>query len=263
MRRLSAIALAGLLVACTAAPPPKKPIQSEPTADPAARSREESLEAGMARLQAELARVQEAAASSELRRIDAETRLARLQKRFEELERAHDDAVSEVVRAQAKLRGSVSQADAASDLAEAEIAVNNADTQSGEIAQARSVLEQAAAEFDAGNYGGALYLSTQVKRLVADARSQTSPSADFEPVADETPFESPLALMLNDNSNLREGPGLSNGVITTLPKGTPVDGYSYSGSWVRVLLTDGTSGWIYQTLVQSRDESSNGKAAIE
>jgi hypothetical protein len=255
--RLIIAAIYVILAGCAAAPASQSTSTDlqKSQLNQALREQIQELDTELGSVKGQLAVVRESAAANELRRIDAETRLARLQKRYEELERAHDDAVSEVVRAQAKLRGSVGQADAASDIAEAQIAINNAELGQELLSQARIQLEKASIEFDLGNYGGALYLSSQVKRLIADAHSLASTQVQCDPVGDEIPFESPLALMLSDNSNVRDGPGLKNEIIVTLPKGTHVDGHSHSGAWVRVQMEDGTNGWIYQTLVTARDET--------
>lgn len=210
-------------------------------------NRIEELEAQIERLEAELDQARDQATRTELRRIDAEARFAALTGRYEQLSAAHEEAVAEVVRAQAKLRGSVSQADAASNIAEAEIAlaaINEADRPQAE--QAQSLLEQATAAFAAENYGGALYLSNQAKRLLSSVDAGPLP---LPPVADEVLFAAPLPLVVTGNSNIRSGPGLDHPVLTTLTGGTRVEGYSYRDSWVRVRLEDGADGWVFQSLV--------------
>ncbi len=74
----------------------------------------------------------------------------------------------------------------------------------------------------------------------------------LDSVAGEVAFGSPLLLQVTRNSNVRDGPGLEFAVLTTLRSGTPVIGYSHIGSWVRVKLEDGSSGWIHQRLVSGR-----------
>ncbi len=203
-------------------------------------------------LEAELERVRAQANRTELRRIDAEARFAELSERHQQLTAAHDEAVAEVVRAQAKLRGSVSQADAASNIAEAEIALAAVEDGSRPHArQARSLLEQATAAFAVENFGGALYLSTQAKRVLSNLDAGPMPLAS---VTDEVRFATPLALVVTGNSNVRSGPGLDHAVLVTLAGGTRIEGYSYKDSWVRVRLEDGSDGWVHQSLVaENRD----------
>ena len=65
-------------------------------------------------------------------------------------------------------------------------------------------------------------------------------------------FAQPLPLQVLKKSNIRQGPDLKHKVVTTVPKGVKVTGYSYKGQWVRIMTGDGTHGWIYQTLVGGR-----------
>src|SRR6267143_449579 len=80
-----------------------------------------------------------------------------------------DDARQEVVRAMAKLQTLATRAEAASAIAEAEIALQPlqaAGTRAApEYAQARRLLDQSTVEFNKSNYGGALYLASQAKSL--------------------------------------------------------------------------------------------------
>jgi uncharacterized protein YgiM (DUF1202 family) len=155
------------------------------------------------------------------------------------------------------LRGSVSQADAASNIAEAEIALGAlGEIENQEVSQATALLRQAEQEFDVENYGGALYLSSQAKRLVSQVRGRLESQLQLEPIADETVYASPLPLVVSDNSNVREGPGLTFPVLRTIERGTAVEGHSHNGAWVRVRMDDGADGWIYQSLLAARERAS-------
>ncbi len=97
----------------------------------------------------------------------------------EDLEARLDEARQEVVRALAKLQTVASRAEAASAMAEAEIAVQAlraaTGTQPGagaDFAQSGTLLQQASAEFAKQNYGGALYLANQGKSLAGASRSR-------------------------------------------------------------------------------------------
>src|SRR5881628_1818358 len=95
----------------------------------------------------------------------------------EELQRRLDDARREVVRAMAKLQSLATRAEAASGMAEAEIALQALRSANGsgggssaaspELAQGTQLLQLATAEFDKQNYAGALYLATQAKNAAA------------------------------------------------------------------------------------------------
>src|SRR5207248_525480 len=111
-----------------------------------------------------------------------EQRVARLELRLlerdaqlEELQARLDEARQEVVRAMAKLQTVASRAEAASAIAEGEIAVQSlraaaAAQPATDLAQATTLLQQAGAEFAKQNYGGALYLANQAKRVAGAGR---------------------------------------------------------------------------------------------
>src|SRR2546429_435379 len=86
-------------------------------------------------------------------------------------------ARQEVVRTLAKLQTVASRAEAASAMAEAEIAVQSLRAATGaqpagssDVAQAGTLLQQGSAEFAKQNYGGALYLANQAKNLAGLGR---------------------------------------------------------------------------------------------
>jgi len=118
-----------------------------------------------------------AAARAEQDKKVSRLELALLEKgaQVEELQARLDQAREEVVRAMAKLQTLASRAEAASGIAEAEVALQplrSAPNQQAapEAAQAGRLLREASAEFNQENYGGALYLANQAKALAA-ARS--------------------------------------------------------------------------------------------
>src|SRR2546426_5811834 len=90
----------------------------------------------------------------------------------EDLRARLDDARQEVVRALAKLQTVASRAEAASAMAEAEIALQALRAATGgppggssDVAQAGTLVQQASGEFAKQNYGGALYLANQAKSV--------------------------------------------------------------------------------------------------
>ena len=245
---LACFALVLLLGGCLTAPVQSPPPEALESPDPAiAQAKIIELEDEISRLEYDIRQFNEELAAAELRLIASETQLARLRELNRDLRYSYEEAVSEVVRAQAKLQGNVGQADAASNIAEAEIAL--AAVEDGDPAllrQARMQLADASAQFENGNFGGALYLSNQAKRSIADLEEAGD---TLDPVAEEVTFAQLLPLWLTDNSNLRTGPGLDFSVITVLEKNSMLQGYSYNGAWVRVLLEDGSDGWVFQSLV--------------
>jgi len=175
-----------------------------------------------------------------------------------------DEAIQEVVRAKAKLRSLESKAEAASGIAEAEIAVKAlkaqlaGQTPNPELIKAQELLKMSAQEFKKENYGGAVYLTSQAKghirggQIRLEGREKVAPIKRLPPFKGEVFFALPLPLQVLRTSNLRTQPDRDSKVITTLEKGTPLIGYSHKDKWVRVMSEDGTNGWVFQTLVGGR-----------
>ncbi|MBT8487512.1 MAG: SH3 domain-containing protein [Gemmatimonadetes bacterium] len=164
----------------------------------------------------------------------------------------------EVVRNLAKLQSQASRAEAASGLAEAEIALQSIARMSGaqelpSYSEATAALEEGSQAFAAENFGGALYLATQARSLAASARSRLDPGSAGELRPGETVFATRVPLRtIDQRANVRQGPGLEHGVVATLDAATPVVGQSYTDEWVRIEDDEGREGWIFHTLVMAR-----------
>jgi hypothetical protein len=182
----------------------------------------------------------------EIRLLERDAQLADLQSRL-------DDARQEVVRAMAKLQTLASRAEAASGMAEAEVALRTLSTggqqSPPEAAQVSRLLQQSSAEFEKENYGGALYLANQAKTLANAARGRLAATDRGAPVAGETPFALPVGLKTISRGNVREGPGTSFKVVFAADGGLGLTGYSYVDEWIRVVDDNGRSGWIIRSLV--------------
>lgn len=197
-------------------------------------------------------------AKIKLQILEKEAQIRELEERLNSQRVMLDEAVQEVVRAKAKLRSLESKAEAASEIAEAEIAVKAWKVrlagrgEDPEIVKAEQLLQMSVEEFQKENYGGALYLSSQAKGHIKTSQMLHGGKKKLEAVKGEVLFAQPLPLRVLKTSNLREMPDLKSNILTTLEKGTPLMGYSYKGEWVRVTREDGTGGWIFQTLVGGR-----------
>ena len=164
-----------------------------------------------------------------------------------------DDAIQEVVRAKAAQRSVESQAEAAAQMAETEIALETFRTELGgrpspELIDAERQLELSNKEYEAQNFGGALYLAFQAKAKISEGTRKLEEQTEM---GGTTYLESPLTFTLNSRSNLRRGPGLEFGVIQILDKGVTVTGDTLKGSWVQVEREDGTRGWIHEDLLDA------------
>ena len=191
---------------------------------------------------------------------ELERRVARLELRVlekeaqvEELQTRLEDARDEVVRTMAKLQTLASRAEAASAMAEADVAVQSLRGAQGgrqlpELAQASRFVQQSTSEFNKQNYGGALYLANQAKTVATAGRARVA-GANRTPSPGETNFAMPVRLKVASRGNVREGPGTSFGVAYSVESGTGLTGFSYTDDWVRVTDDAGRTGWIFRPLI--------------
>ena len=198
---------------------------------------------------------------------DADRHAARLELQLlardaeiEDLQNRLEDTRAEVVRAMAKLQSVASRAQAASAMAEAEVALqtmksNAANDPPPEVAQVTRLVKQSSTEFDKQNYGGALYLANQAKTVASGYRGRLGMSRG-EGRPGETLFAVPIKLKTSTKGNVREGPGTNFNVSFSADPNTALTAYSYSDEWIRITDDSGRSGWIHRTLV-SRPDSTN------
>ena len=224
----------------------------------------EKLRQNLAKREASLKALEDEMARLKLRLLERDAQIRQLEERVSSQQVMLDDAIQEVVRAKAKFRSLESKAEAASEMAEAEIALKalkaklKGQAPDPELIKAQELLKMSAGEFKKENYGGALYLTSQAKghirtsQIRLGGREKVARIKHLPPIEGEVLFALPLPLQVVTTSNLRKGPDLESEVLTTMEKGTPLIGYSYKGPWVRVTGEDGTSGWVFQTLVGER-----------
>jgi hypothetical protein len=189
----------------------------------------------------------------ELRVLEKDAQLADVALRL-------DEARQEVVRAMAKLQTLASRAEAASALAEAEIALQSLRAAAGQqagpdLVQATGLLQQGTAEFGKQNYAGALYLANQAKSVAGVAKNRAGDQVRGPLRPGETLFAVPIPLQAIARGNIREGPGASYPVLFTAEAGAALVAYAAIEQWVRVADESGRGGWIHLTLVGKRQES--------
>jgi uncharacterized coiled-coil protein SlyX len=196
--------------------------------------------------------LEQRAARLELKVLEQEAQVDELQSRL-------DDARREVVRAMAKLQSLATRAEAASGMAEAEIALQALRTANGnsappspEYGQGSQLLQLATTEFDQQNYAGALYLATEAKNAAAAGRGRVASDDRSTTRRGEVPFALPLRLQTTGRANVREGPGAGFKVLFTLETGVAIVAYSYVDQWVRIRDESARAGWIHQTLIDRR-----------
>ncbi len=199
---------------------------------------------------------------------DLEQRVSRLELRLmekeaqvEDLQARLDEARREVVRSMAKVQTLATRAEAASGMAEAEIALRTLRRSAGgqtapEVARAAKLLEDASKEFNIQNYGGALWLANQAKTTAGVGRSRFASGDPSAARPGEVMFAIPLRLQTLGRSKMREGPGTSFRAVATLDQGTALVGLSYVDQWMRVQDDSGHTGWVFWNLVQKRQARS-------
>ncbi len=175
-----------------------------------------------------------------------------------DLQRELEAAQQEIVRAMARLQTLASRAEAASVMAEAEIALEAvtgaaANEEVPAAAQARRLLALSTTEFANENYGGALYLASQARRVARTGEVRLSGDGGGRQPG-EVLFALPLALETARRSNVRAGPGIGFQVLFTLDLATPVVGHSHTAQWVRITDDQGRAGWIFHNLVRGTGE---------
>ncbi len=216
-------------------------------------------------LQIEQWRAQDLVRQSQVKQVqsdmDAELYLQLLENRAQlvRLSGQLGEAILEVVRTKAKLRSLESRAEAASDLAEAEIAVESLKSR-GDIwesdpvvVKAAELTELSAREFEQGNYGGALYLTGQAKNVIRNAEARSVNLETQSMLEGEKAFTLPLPLRLLEDVDVRQTPAEDSGVAFSLPAEMDLIGHSYKGQWVRVKTDEGVSGWVYYKYLGNAD----------
>ena len=234
--RLAAPAAACVLTACTFTP-----VSSAPEAPPA----ETALD------------VQPAPpsptrdAADERRIASLELQVLEKSAQIEQLQAQLDEARREVVRSMARLQSTATRAEAASGIAEAELAAKSVPDNVAAAAAIRNLTQLSSAEFEKANYGGALYLANQAKSAALSARGQIEgEQGSLRPY--ERSLELPLQLETRTGANVRSGPGTGFGVVYTLPARSRVVAYSSAEQWLRVVDDSGRRGWISQSLIRGR-----------
>jgi len=180
----------------------------------------------------------------ELHALEREAQVAELQTRL-------DDARDEVVRTMAKLQSLSSRAEAASGIAEAEVALGGLRGRTAAQADATEVsrlVQQASAEFNKSNFGGAFYLASQAKARTAAARGRLAGTATT-PRAGEVTFAVPIRIKTISRGNVREGPGTNTAIAFAVESSASFTAFAMTDDWIRVVDDSGKSGWIFRTLV--------------
>jgi uncharacterized coiled-coil protein SlyX len=232
-RRYRTLSIVTILSACATGSPPPKSV-SKPASG----------------VEIQAAELERRAAQLELQLMERDSVIDSLNARL-------DEALQEVVGAMGKLQSLTSRAEAASAMAEADVAlqsITSSGRDSPESRQGLRLMQLSAGEFKRKNFGGALYLANQAKaaaraHLLAGGRLGNMRSG-------ETPFAVPVKLHVSARANVRNGPGTNFAVSFTAEPSSTLSGLSYLGDWIRVTNDAGNEGWILRSLVLRRADTS-------
>lgn len=163
----------------------------------------------------------------------------------------------DVVRAMAKLRTLATRAEAASAMAEADVALqslNHSGRDVQESRQVRELMKQSTAEFAKQNYGGALYLANQAKTTLLARAPRFGAAERGGKRPGETVFQVPVPLQASAPDHVRSGPGPNFAQSFSVKRGDSLTGRSYLGTWVRVSDGMGREGWLPLSHLAPRTE---------
>lgn len=246
-----ACVVAGLILAgCATAPPPEPAPAPPPPPAPVAPPPPEPVCPQCMDQSQEVARLRQdlAAREAELKDLRSSQR---------DQVKAIQETTREATRAKARLRRLATQADAASYLAEVEVALKALRAQLPPtppqplLALAQGLLDSAAAPFKEGDYGAAMDRAAQAEQLVTVVADQ-APQAGRARVPGEIALSIAIPLRVVTDSQLRREPAPRAVVVTAVKKDSAVTAHAYKGSWMRVETEDGRSGWMSQAQLAAR-----------
>ena len=166
-----------------------------------------------------------------------ETEASRLQIDLREAEAA-------MIAIESGMRSHQSRADAVSVLAESRISVEHAGRnvpwRSPQVAEARTKLEEAEAQLQAGHLGTAVFFASRAHRIANTLNDEAlRVSADRG-----TRFIGARRV------NLRSGPSTQHEILDVLPRQTPVVTERLEAPWWLVRTLTGQVGWVHAKLLQ-------------
>ena len=171
------------------------------------------------------------------------------------------ETTSEISRTKNKLHRLATQPEAASKIAEVEIAINAARQavfdESDAVFQllAQRLLDAAMVAYRQKDYSGAMNHAAQSGELI-DAIANPARKA-LESQDATLIFRISIPLLVTRTISLRADPTDHSRVIGSLEKDTPLTATAYSGNWLRVQTRDDLSGWIQSQSVDVRVDSQN------
>lgn len=189
--------------------------------------------------------------------VEKEAQIRTQQVRQQEQAKTLQKTINQAAHAQVKLRRLATRPAAASTIAEVEVAMDNLKSspfvESEQIvqAQAQRLVKAAAASYAESNYVAAMDYAAYAHGFIDMIRNNRKFKLS-DPRRVTTAFEVPIPLRVTANSNLRQKPGLRAAVLDVLKKNSALIAEAYQGDWLHVQTADGQSGWVLNTLVETR-----------
>lgn len=187
-----------------------------------------------------------------------ETEIRELRSSQRDQVKAVQESTREVTRAKAKMRRLATQADAASYIAEVEVALAAlraslpASPPAPLVTLAQSLLDSTATPFGKGDYGAAMDRAAQAEQVIAVVADSQVPPTQRARVPGEVLLQVTIPLRLVAEGGLRREPQPKAPVVAKLPKDSPLVAHAYKGSWMLVTTEDGRSGWVAQGQLGAR-----------
>lgn len=199
----------------------------------------------------EIARLQQAL-------IDKDAEIGQLRAQQNVQAKELRQTTGEVARAEVKLRRLATEAGAASQLAEAEVALQSLTKSppngaTAQRLQAQQLVAAGSAAFAQGDYGAAVEFAAQAQALVGMVKE--TQAASSARARTEVAFPIAVALQTRVASHLRAQPGRSAAIVGVLKPATPVYALGYRGDWLRVRVEDSRVGWVFGALLEAAQPS--------
>lgn len=168
--------------------------------------------------------------------------------RGQEQAQALQETTSEISRTKSTLHRLATQPDAASKIAEVEVAINAVKQTSLNKADfalqllAQRLLDIAMVAYQKADYTTAMNRAAQSGRLIDAIMNPARKSVDVQDVT--VVFRVPIPMFATHTTNLQADPDHDSKIIILLKRNTPLTAIAYNNSWLRVQTEDDISGWV-------------------
>jgi hypothetical protein len=165
---------------------------------------------------------------------------------------------TQATHARIKLRRMATLPDAASSIAEVEVAMEQlksvplAASEKLTQKQAQRLMKAAVASFEEENYMAAMDYAAKASGFL-DMINSNRASGQRGSGQVTTPFPVSIPLRATTNSNLRSRPDLAAEVLVVLRKNSAMVADAYQGQWLKVKTVGGQTGWILGRLVEAEE----------